>query len=169
MRKFFSHISVAFLFAVAAFSGPAQALSMSNYLENKLVDYLFRAQTFAPPLTMHVGLFTSACNDAGPGTEVSGAAYGRGSTTNALANWAGTQAAASTLASSGTGGTTSNNVVITFPTPTATWGAVTHMGIFDAATAGNMMFCFALTTAKTINTGDTITYPAGSLTLQIDN
>ena len=169
MRKFFSHILTVLAFAAAAFTGPAQALSMSNFLENKLIDDIFKAQPYTSPTSLHVGLFTTACTDAGPGTEVTGGAYVRGAITSALANWAGTQAAASAVASAGTGGTTSNNVVITFPTPTVTWGTVTHMGIFDASTVGNMLFCFALTTSKTINIGDTITYPAGSLTLQIDN
>lgn len=169
MRKFFAHILMLLAFAAATFTGPVQAVSMSNYLENKLIDDIFRAQAYAPPATLYVGLFTSACTDAAAGTEVTGGTYGRGSIASSLANWAGTQAAASTVASSGTGGTTSNNVVITFPTPTATWGLVSHMGIFDATTAGNMMFCFALTTPKTIHIGDTITYPAGTLTLQIDN
>lgn len=72
-----------------------------------------------------------------------------------LANFAGTQAAGSTTASSGTGGKTSNNVVITFPVPTANWGSATHMAIFDASTGGNSWIVKALTNPKTINSGDT--------------
>jgi hypothetical protein len=128
--------------------------AMSDYLENKLVDHIFRAQSFSAPATLYVALFTAAPSDSGGGTEVSGGSYARVSVTSALANWAGTQSAGSTTASSGTGGATSNNGAITFPSPTANWGTVTHFGIFDAASSGNLLFHGALTASKTINSGD---------------
>lgn len=139
--------------------------AMSDYLENKLVDHLFRAQTFAAPATLHVGLLTAAPSDSGGGTEVSGNSYARVAVTTALTAFAGTQSAGSTTASSGTGGQTSNNAVVTFPTPTGTWGNVTHFGIYDAASGGNLLFWGALTIAKTINQGDTVSFPAASLTV----
>jgi hypothetical protein len=139
--------------------------AMSNYLENKLVDQLFRAQSAPTTSTLHVGLFSAAPNDAGGGTEISGNNYSRVSVTSSLANWAGTQSAGSTVASSGTGGQTSNNAAITFATPSATWGTVTHFGIFDAATSGNLLFYGALSISKTINQGDTVSFPAGSLSV----
>ncbi len=129
--------------------------AMSNYLENKLVDHIFRAQSFSAPATLYVALFTSAPSDSGGGTEVSGGNYARASVTSSLANWAGTQSAGSTTASSGTGGQTSNNGAITFNAPSgANWGTVTHFGIFDAASSGNLLFHGALTAPKTINDGD---------------
>lgn len=144
--------------------------ALSDYLENKLIDYLLRAQAFTAPATVYVGLLTAAPSDTGGGTEVSGNAYARVAVTSSLANWAGTQAAASTVASSGTSGTTSNNAAITFPTPTpAGWGAVTHLGVYDAATTGNLLFYTALTASKTINAGDAVSFAAAALTFQIDN
>jgi len=139
--------------------------AMSDYLENKLVDHLFRAQTLSAPATLHIGLLTSAPSDSGGGTEVSGNNYARVAVTSSLANWAGTQAAASTTASSGSGGQTSNNAAITFPTPSGNWGTVSHFGIFDAASGGNLLFHGALTIAKTINQSDTVSFPAASLTI----
>ena len=139
--------------------------AMSNYLENKLIDQRFRGQTAPATSTLYVGLLTSAPSDAGGGTEVSGGAYARVATASSLANWAGTQAAGSSTASSGTGGQTSNNAAITFPTPTAGWGTVTHFGIYDAASGGNLLFHGALTIAKTINQADTVTFPAASLSV----
>lgn len=139
--------------------------AMSDYLENKLVDHLFRAQTLAAPATLHIGLLTAAPSDSGGGTEVSGNNYARVAVTSSLANWAGTQAAASTTASSGTGGQTSNNAAITFPTPSGNWGTVSHFGIYDASTGGNLLFWGALTIAKTINQSDTVSFPAASLTI----
>lgn len=143
--------------------------AMSDYLENKIIDWLFRAQTFTTPTGLHVGLLTAAPSDTGGGTEVSGNAYARVNLAPSLTNWAGTQAAASTTASSGTSGTTSNNSAVTFPTPTASWGTVTHFGIWDAATSGNLLFYGALNISKTINSGDTVTFPISSLSVQIDN
>lgn len=144
--------------------------ALSDYLENKLIDYLLRGQAFTAPATVYVGLLTSAPTDAGGGVEVTGGAYARVAVSSSLANWAGTQAAASTVASSGTSGTTSNNAAITFPAPTANWGSVTHIGIYDAASAGNLLIWSALTVAKTINNGDAApSFAAGALTFQIDN
>jgi len=139
--------------------------AMSDYLENKLIDQLFRGQT-APTISgLHVGLLTAAPSDSGGGTEVSGNAYARVNLAPTLANWAGTQAAGSTTASSGTGGQTSNNSTITFPTPTGTWGTVTHFAIYDASTGGNLLFWGALTIAKTINQSDTVSFAAGQLAI----
>lgn len=143
--------------------------AMSDYLENKLIDQLFRGQAFTFPSTLYVALLTAAPSDTGGGTEVSGGSYARVTVTNSLANWAGTQGAGTTVASSGASGTTSNNGVITFPTPTATWGTVTHFAIYDASTAGNLLWWGALTVSKVINAQDTVSFPAGSLAIQLDN
>lgn len=148
----------------------AQAASMTDYAENKIVDWLFRGQTYAPVATQYVSLLTGACSDSAAGTEVTGGSYARVAVTSSLANWAGTQSAGSTTASSGTGGTTSNNIALTFPAPTANWGVITHMRIDDASTAGNPLFCIALTVSKTVNNGDAApSFAIGALTQQIDN
>ena len=139
--------------------------AMSDYLENKLVDQIFRAQTAPTTTTLYIALYTAAPSDSGGGTEVTGGSYARVAVTSSLANWAGTQSAGSTTASSGTGGATSNNNSITFPTPTATWGTVTHFAIYDAASGGNELFWGALTIAKTVNISDTVSFPAASLSV----
>ena len=139
--------------------------ALSNYLENQLVDHILRGQTFSAtsPANVFVALYTSAPSDTGGGTEVTGGSYARASVPRSLAAWAGTQSAGSTTASSGTGGLTSNNTTITVPTPTASWGIVTHFGIFDAVTGGNLLFHGSLTIAQTINTGNTVSFAPGSL------
>ncbi|ARO88160.1 hypothetical protein EBAPG3_010440 [Nitrosospira lacus] len=155
---------------IGALSLTAQAGALSDYLENKIIDYVFRGQTFTAPTTTYFALATTSGNDAGCGTEVSGGSYTRVAVTSSMANWAGTQSAGSTTASSGTGGTTSNNATITFPAPTASWGTVVEYCVFDASTAGNLLFRAALTTSKTVNNGDAApSFAAGSSTLQIDN
>lgn len=144
--------------------------AMSDYLENKLIDWLLRGQAFTAPATVYIGLLTAAPSDTGGGTEATGGSYARVAVASSLANWAGTQAAASASASTGTSGTTSNNNTITFPAPTAAWGVVTHIGIYDASTAGNLLFWAPLTISKTINNGDAApVFNAASLTIQLDN
>ncbi len=137
--------------------------AMSDFLENSLVDQIFRGQTAPTTSTLYIGLYTAAPSDTGGGTELSGSGYARVSVTSSLANWSGTQSTGSTTASSGTGGATSNNAAITFPEPTSGWGQVQAFGVFDAATGGNLLFHGSLTINKTINQGDTVTFPAGSL------
>lgn len=137
--------------------------AFSDYLENKLIDLLFRGQALSAPATLHFALYTAAPSDSGGGTEVSGGSYARAAVTANLTNFAGTQGAGTTTASSGTGGSTSNNGTITFPAPTGNWGSVTHWGVFDAASAGNLLFHGALTAAKTVNNGDAApVFPAAS-------
>ena len=154
--------------------------AMTDFFENKLIDFLFRGQALGitgataaagtGPANLYIALFTANPTDSAAGTEVTGGSYARVAITSSLANWAGTQSAGSTVASSGTGGTTSNNGAITFPAPTANWGVVTGMGIFDAATAGNLLIYSALTVNKTINNGDAApSFAAGAATFQIDN
>jgi len=159
------------LFAgLTAFSSLGHSAALSDYLENKWVDFLLRGQTLTAPTTVYVALATTSGSDAACGTEVSGGSYARVAVTSGLTAWAGTQSAGSTTASSGTGGTTSNNAAVTFPAPTANWGQVTEFCVFDAATSGNLLFRAALTTPKTINNGDAApSFAIGALTFQADN
>lgn len=148
-------------------AGQVHAQAFSDYVENKIVDLLVRGQAFTAPVTVYVGLSTAACSDSSVGTEVTGGSYARVAVTSSLANWAGTQSAGSTTASSGTGGVTSNNAAINFPTPSAGWGTVTHWFLSDASTAGNLLVCAALTTSKTINSGDTVSFAIATLTVTV--
>jgi hypothetical protein len=141
--------------------------ALTDYAENKVIDAILRAQSLGAPATWYVALFTSAPTDAAVGTEVSGNNYSRASLAASLANWAGTQAAASTTASSGTGGQSSNNAAITFATPSGSWGTVTHWGLFDASTSGNMWIYAPLTVSKTINTSDSVSFAIGALTVTV--
>lgn len=145
---------------------------LTDYAENKIVDALMRGQALGAPATWYVALFTTARSDASAGTEVSesGTAYARQSVTASLANWAGTQSAGSTTASSGTGGTTSNNAAITWSSSTASWGTVESVGLMDAASGGNCWISINLNSSITIGgAGFTVSFQPATLTLQIDN
>ena len=121
-------------------------------------------------LTCYAALYTANPSDTGGGTEVTGGSYARVAINMTLANWAGTQAAASTTSSTGTSATTSNNGTITFPAPTANWGTITGMALYDQLTGGNEICWGALTTSKTVNNGDAApSFAAAALSLQLDN
>jgi len=154
--------------------------AMSDFLENKIIDWLFRAQAIGitgataaagtGPANLYVGLYTTTPTDVGGGTEVTGGSYARVTIASALTAWAGSQAAASTVASTGTGGTTSNNAAITFPTPTANWGVINGFAILDASTGGNVLIYGALTVAKTVNNGDAApSFIPAAMSIQLDN
>lgn len=139
----------------------------TNYLENKLVDHQFRSATYAKPTAAWIALYTAAPSDAGGGTEVAGGGYARVNLPPLDTNWTATQGG-TTGASSGTGGATSNAVVVTFPVPSADWGTVTHVAIFDAATGGNPILWAPLTTPRDILTGDPAPrFPPGSLAITV--
>ena len=88
----------------------------------------------------------------------------------ALADFAGTQSATSTTTSTGTGGTTSNNAAITFAAPTANWGIIGAVAVYDALTTGNLLFWAPLTVPKTVNNGDAApSFAISALTIQMDN
>ena len=144
--------------------------ALSNYLENKLIDRIFRGQAFTFPANVYFGLLTSAPSDSGGGTEVSGGSYARVEIAASMANFAGTQAAGSTTASSGTSGETSNNVNITFPAPTGNWGVISYVAVYDASTSGNLLVWGALTTPKTVNSGDAPpVFEPAAFTFTLDN
>lgn len=124
-------------------------------------------------VTDGTAVWTEATPDLEAGTnlvEVTGGGYARASLASSLANFAGTQAAGSTTASTGTSGTTSNNAQITFPAPTAYWGVVAAVVTYDQASGGNPWTFEILTAPKTINADDDPAYVGvGAFTFQVDN
>lgn len=123
--------------------------AMSDYLEVNFIKHIFRTGSLTKPTVLGVSLHTANPTDVGNGAEVSvtDTGYARVDTPPLDANWD---------ATSGTDGHTSNTADITFPTPTGgtNWGTITHFGIWDAATAGNLLFYGALASSKTVNQGD---------------
>jgi len=126
-------------------------MSFSNYLETELLDHVFTNSAYTAPSTLYLALFTSAPGEAGGGTEVSGSGYLR-------------QTAAFTVS----GNEATNSASIEFPTATGSYGTVTHVGVFDASTSGNLLCYAALSTSKAIESGDVFRVPAGDLDITLD-
>lgn len=171
LNHFLTAINLALLLVVSSCGvvPMAQAGAYTDAAENKITDAVMRGQALGVPATWYIGLDTGTCTEAGGGTEVTGGSYARVGVAASLAAWAGTQSAGSTTASTGTSATTSNNGAVSFVTPTAGWGLVQSVRFWDAASAGVAWVCTTLTLAKTINTGDSVSFPAASLTLTTDN
>ena len=143
--------------------------AMADYLENKLIDHIFRATSYTAGANIYVALFTAAPSDTGGGTEVSGGSYARVALNPSTSNWRNTQNSG-TGASTGTSGQTSNASTITFAAPTANWGTITHVALIDASSSGNYLFWGALTNSKTVNNGDAApSFATDALVVQIDS
>lgn len=133
-------------------------MSKSNYLEAKLQDHVLGGPDYVRPATVYVSLHTADPTDAGGGAEATGSGYARKSVTNNATNWP---------AATGTTPTTkSNGTEIAFAAATGDWSAaanMTHFGLWDAASGGNLLIKGALGTAKPVLNGDTPTIAAGAL------
>jgi hypothetical protein len=126
--------------------------AISNYLENALINATLRNTSYTSPATVYAGLFTSDPTDAGSGTEVSGGSYAR---------------KAITFAAPSNGVTTNSAAACEFDQATGSWGTITHFGIFDALTSGNLLYHGALTTSKTIASGDVFKFATSSVTVTL--
>ena len=120
----------------------------SSYLENKLLNHTLNSTAYTAPSTHYLALYTSDPTDANTGTEVSGTNYARVSAGFSVSTNVATNSAAIEYAAAGNA-----------------WGTVTHVGVMDAASSGNLLYHSALTTSKAITTGDIFRVPAGSLTV----
>lgn len=125
--------------------------AMSNYLENALINATLRNTGYTSPTTVYVGLYTTDPTDANTGTEVSGGSYARQSSTFGAPS----------------DGASTTSADVTFPTCTSDWGTVTHFGILDASTSGNLLYHGALNNSKNIQTGDILKIEAGNLTVTL--
>jgi len=121
--------------------------AMSDYLENEILDHILSTGSYTMPTAVYVGLSTGSFNDDNSGTELTGSNYAR-------------VAATFTAAASGT---TSNSAAVEFNAATGSWGSISHFGIFDAASSGNLLIHGAFTVAKTIASGDILKIPTGDL------
>ena len=126
-------------------------MSFSDYLETEILDHVFAGNAYSAPATIYIGLHTSNPDEDDSGTEVSGGSYARQS-----------------MAFSVSGNTASNSAAVEFPTATASWGTVSHVGLYDASTAGNLLAYAALTASKTIDSGDVFRVPSGDLDITLD-
>lgn len=127
--------------------------ALSDYAEKLLLDWLMTSGSATRPTAWYVALYTAAPSDSGGGTEVSGNGYSRQAVTFDAA--------------STPGGTTSNTGAVTFTAAGGSWGSISHIGLHDASTSGNLLWHGAMTAAKTIADGDTLEFAIGNIDLTL--
>jgi hypothetical protein len=127
--------------------------AFSDYLEKALLKHVFGAVAYTRPTALYVALYTTPASDTAPGSEpILAAGYAR-----VVATFA--------AAPDQTDGSSAmwNTAVFQFPVATDDWGTVTHTGIHDAATGGNMLAWGQLALPKTVSLGDAVRFSANKL------
>jgi len=124
---------------------------LSNHLETALINATLRNTAYTSPAAVYAALFTTDPTDAGSGTEATGGSYARTAITFG----------------SPSNGVTTNSADVTFPTCTVAWGTITHMGIFDASTSGNLLYHTPLDASKTVGSGDIFKISSGNLSVTL--
>lgn len=131
-------------------------MGLVDYAENKILDaFLGTNRSSVFPATVYIALFQTVPNDAGTGgLEVSGGSYARVAAANNSTVWP-----------NASGGTKTNGTTLTFPSATASWGTVNGYGIYDASTAGNLLFWATLAATLTIGSGTTPFFSPSALSI----
>jgi hypothetical protein len=124
--------------------------SFTDYLEDAVLNYVFRNTGTPTSAAVHLGLFTVAPTDAGGGTEVSGSGYAR----------------QSTAFDASSGGAITNTAAESFTASGGNFGTVVAVGIFDAATSGNLIAWDDITSAI-VNDGTTIEFAIGDIDISL--
>ena len=136
----------------------------SNYLENKLLDHTLRYGTapYTGATTLYLALFNNTSTNALTNLEA-------GTLTDEVTTSSSAYARQTITFAAAASGSSASSATVTFDTATASWGSITHIAVMDGGTAGagNVLFYGAVTTAKTIDTGDTFQVSSGNLTIAL--
>jgi hypothetical protein len=122
---------------------------MSNYLETSLSNNIFRGIAYTPPTGLYVALYTSDPTDADVGTECSYAGYAR-----VIATF-----------TAPIDGVVRNIENLAFPPITVSSLTITHVGIRDASTGGNLLFHTPYN--KTVTLNQIFNFPINSLSVSL--
>ena len=130
--------------------------ALSNYLEEALLNEVFRGIAYTSPAAVYLALYTVDPGETDVGTEVSGGAYARQAVTFGAPAQIGGKA------------TIKNSVEIVFPVATADWGIIVSVGVRDLLTVGNLLYYGPMTAPKTIGNTDQLKFAVNALVLDLD-
>jgi len=120
---------------------------LSTHGANRLLTWLMTGNSVARPSSIYAALYTSASS------EVSGNGYARQTMTF----------------SNGSNRGTSNTSTANFTASGGNWGNITHLGLFDAASGGNLLWQGAAVPGpKLIENGDTLVVQSGAVTIAVN-
>lgn len=131
-------------------------MNASNYLEEAVLNHFFRNGNVTSPPQLYLALYISDPTDGDTGTEIAGGGYQRQLITfSAPAQTSGK-------------GTIQNDTEIRFPVATANWGTISHFGVRDALTGGNLLAHAPVPVPKLIESGDEAKFNVNTLTISMD-
>ena len=120
--------------------------AFSDFMENAIL-------TDIKARTPHIGLHSASPTDAGGVAEVTTTVRTAGRVPVTFGTVA--------------GGSMSNSAIVDFGAAAA-GATVSHFGVYDAASGGNLLMHGALTGgAQTVSTGNEVSFAAGTLTLSV--
>lgn len=127
--------------------------AFSLYLRNAILDHIFRNSTFTSPANVYIGIGATVDGLNTSISEPSGAAgYSRSS--------------AVTFTSPGSG-VSSNASSVSFLASGGNWGALDKIGIFDASSAGNLLYALDMDSSRSIFDTDGIDFDANAIEIRI--
>jgi len=127
--------------------------------DSNILQFVLGKAAYTAPAGCYAALFsTTATADNGTFTELSGSGYTRATidAANAAAAW-------SAPTTDATGVWKTNAAQISFPTASAGWTAATGYGIYDASSAGVLLYWGTFGSATTVGSGATASFAAGAL------
>lgn len=138
--------------------------SFSDYLENELIDHVFKTGAYTAATNLYVGLshttWAGATADAYTGTTAAHEINTNGTTGGYIRKKCNTWDLASA-------GATENSQAVTFAQATANWGTVRSWFVADKTTKGNIIVWGTLTTAKAVSSGDTLKFATGDIDITL--
>lgn len=132
----------------------------SNYLENKVLDHVIGGTAYTAPANLYLALFTNDSGNAATNLEA-------GTLTDEVSTSSTGYVRKAVSFGAASGGSSSTDATVTFDAATANWGTITHVAVMDASSSGQVLFWGAVTTSKTIESGDTFQVSSGNLTVSL--
>jgi hypothetical protein len=121
--------------------------AFSDYAEDAVLDHVLGTAALTSPAAVYLALFITDPTDAGSGTEVSTGGYARQAITFNAA----------------VGGVATSDADVSFTASGSAYGTVTHIGIYDAVSGGNLLVHTQLSASRLVSDGDTLTFSAGNV------
>jgi len=123
-------------------------MAFTTYLEQQVLNHVFRGQTYSAPSAVYVGLFTSS-------GEVSASEYER------------QEISFSAPTTTGDGSELKNSSEIRFPIAMSGWGEIISAAVYDSQSGGEILTEAELPQSRLIEENDQLIIPSENLTVEI--
>ncbi|MFZ2992549.1 MAG: hypothetical protein WA061_02425 [Microgenomates group bacterium] len=139
-------------------------MNATTYEANKILNHIFGgaegggASVYTPEAVWHVGLSTTLIDATGVYTEPAGGGYDRVDITNDKTTW-----------SDSTVATLQNDIAVTFPASSSSWGTIVSVFLIDSGTpgAGNTRYYYNLNPSFPVVGGSTVSFSAGNIDMSM--